>query len=46
MNLVGMILLLRIIENPPSPNDITFILENYFEDNNCNSLYTLYDKIY
>ena len=28
-----------IIENPPSPNDITFILENYFKNNNCNSLY-------
>jgi hypothetical protein len=28
-----------IIENPPSTNDITFILENYFKNNNCNSLY-------
>ena len=27
------------IENPPSPNDIIFILENYLKRNNINSLY-------
>ena len=28
-----------IIENPPSQNDIIFILENYLKRNKCNSLY-------
>ena len=28
-----------IVENPPSQNDIVFIIENYLKRNKCNSLY-------
>lgn len=31
-----------IVENPPSTNDIIFILENYLKKNNSNSLYKSY----